>query len=138
MRRQAPVAYTAVTAPDAPRTAGDPPMTDVRTETGDTLRGIAAGEPTVLEGLLGARRENLHDSGLDPRAHALVRVAALIALDAPPGSYASEVPAALDAGATPEEVLGVLIAVAPQVGMPRAVAAAHDLMAALGLAAAGP
>jgi alkylhydroperoxidase/carboxymuconolactone decarboxylase family protein YurZ len=48
------------------------------------------------------------------------------------------VPAALDAGATPEEVLGVLIAVAPQVGMPRAVAAAHDLMAALGLAAAGP
>jgi alkylhydroperoxidase/carboxymuconolactone decarboxylase family protein YurZ len=113
-------------------------MTDVRTETADTFRGIAAGEPTVLEGLLGARGENLQDSGLDGRAHALVRVAALIALDAPSASYASEVSAALAAGATPEDVLGVLIAVAPQVGMPRVVAAAHDLMPALGLVAANP
>lgn len=112
-------------------------MTDARTETADTFRGIAAGETTVIEGLLGARHDNLQDSGLDARAHALVRVAALVALGAPPACYASEVPAALDAGATPEDVLGVLIAVAPQVGMPRAVAAARGLMPAVGVVAAG-
>lgn len=110
-------------------------MTDVRTETADTLRGISAGEPSVLEGLLGPRRENLQDSGLDARAHALVTVAALIALDAPPTAFVSQVAAALETGATPEDLLGVLIAVTPQVGMPRAMAAASELMPALGLVA---
>jgi alkylhydroperoxidase/carboxymuconolactone decarboxylase family protein YurZ len=41
---------------------------------------------------------------------------------------------ALDGGATPEEVLGVLHAVAPQVGGPRVIAAAPEIMVALGLA----
>ena len=40
---------------------------------------------------------------------------------------------ALDAGATPEDLIGVLIAVAPQVGGPKIVAAAPELMVALGL-----
>ena len=40
---------------------------------------------------------------------------------------------ALDSGATPQEILGVLRAVAPQVGGPRAVAAAPEIMIALGL-----
>jgi alkylhydroperoxidase/carboxymuconolactone decarboxylase family protein YurZ len=40
---------------------------------------------------------------------------------------------ALDAGATPTDLVGVLIAVAPQVGGPRVVAAAPELMVALGL-----
>ncbi len=44
-----------------------------------------------------------------------------------------QVTAALDAGATPEEILGVLTAVAPQTGMPRVVAAAPEIMLALGL-----
>ena len=39
-----------------------------------------------------------------------------------------------DAGATPAELIGVLRAVAPQVGLPRIVAAAPELMVALGLA----
>jgi alkylhydroperoxidase/carboxymuconolactone decarboxylase family protein YurZ len=40
---------------------------------------------------------------------------------------------ALDAGATPADLVGVLIAVAPQVGGPKVVAAAPELMVALGL-----
>jgi alkylhydroperoxidase/carboxymuconolactone decarboxylase family protein YurZ len=40
---------------------------------------------------------------------------------------------ALDAGATPADLLGVLYAVAPQVGGPKVVAAAPELMVALGL-----
>jgi len=70
---------------------------------------------------------------LDPRSYALVKLAALIALDAPPASYLWQVANALDAGATPEDLIGVLIAIAPQVGGPRLVAAAPELMVALGL-----
>jgi alkylhydroperoxidase/carboxymuconolactone decarboxylase family protein YurZ len=62
-----------------------------------------------------------------------VKIAALIALDAPPASYLWQVANALDGGATPEDIVGVLKAVAPQVGGPRVVAAAPELMVALGL-----
>ena len=72
-------------------------------------------------------------SGLDSRSFALVKVAVLIALDAPPASYLWQVANALDAGATPADLLGVLYAVAPQVGGPKVVAAAPELMVALGL-----
>ena len=41
--------------------------------------------------------------------------------------------AVFDEGASPEDILGVLRAVAPQVGGPRVVAAAPELMLALGL-----
>ena len=40
---------------------------------------------------------------------------------------------ALESGATPEDLIGVLIAIAPQVGGPKLVAAAPELMVALGL-----
>ena len=51
----------------------------------------------------------------------------------PPASYLWQVSNALDAGATPNEILGVMRAVAPQVGGPRVVAAAPEIMVALGL-----
>jgi alkylhydroperoxidase/carboxymuconolactone decarboxylase family protein YurZ len=108
-------------------------MAEVKTETADTLRGFSLGEPSVMEGLLGVQRENLEDSGLDPRAYAMVKIAALIALDAPPASFIAQVSFALEAGVSAEEVLGVLVAVGPQVGMPKVVAAAPELMLALGL-----
>ena len=71
--------------------------------------------------------------GLDARTFALVKIAALIALDAPPASYAWQVGNALNDGASPEDILAVLRAVAPQVGGPRVVAAAPEIMLALGL-----
>jgi alkylhydroperoxidase/carboxymuconolactone decarboxylase family protein YurZ len=86
-----------------------------------------------MEGLLGVQRENMEDSGLDPRSYAMVKIAALIALDAPPASFIAQVSFALEAGVSAEEVLGVLVAVGPQVGMPKVVAAAPELMLALGL-----
>ena len=79
------------------------------------------------------RAEMQATSGLDPRSFALVKIAALIALDAPPASYLWQVANALDAGATPGDLIGVLRAIAPQVGGPRVVAAAPELMVALGL-----
>jgi alkylhydroperoxidase/carboxymuconolactone decarboxylase family protein YurZ len=80
------------------------------------------------------RAEMQQRSGLDPRSFALVKIAALVAVDAPPASYLWQVGNALDAGCTPEELMGVLRAIAPQVGGPRVVAAAPEIMVALGLA----
>ena len=79
-------------------------------------------------------RPRRRNSGLDARTFGLVKIAALVALDAPPASYLWQVSNALDAGARPAEILGVLRAVAPQVGGPRVVAAAPEIMVALGLA----
>ena len=62
-----------------------------------------------------------------------MQIAALIALDAPPAAYDRRVADALQAGATAEDVLGVLRAIVPQVGGPRVVAAAPEIMLALGL-----
>jgi alkylhydroperoxidase/carboxymuconolactone decarboxylase family protein YurZ len=105
----------------------------VGADTHQTLSGLSAGNADVLETAIGLREANLEGSGLDPRTFALVKIAALIALDAPPASYAWQVTAALDDGASPEDIVGVLRAVAPQVGGPKVIAAAPEIMLALGL-----
>ena len=109
-------------------------MASVAPDTHQTLAGISAGDMSMLEEAVGLREAALASTGLDARTFALVKIAALIALDAPPASYAWQVGNALDEGASPEDILGVLRAVAPQVGGPRVVAAAPEIMLALGLA----
>ncbi len=108
-------------------------MAEVSKETADQLEGVAMQDTDVLASLLEMQLHNLDASGLDPRTYSLVKIAALIALDAPQASYLAQVGFALEAGVDPEEILKVLVAVAPQVGLPRAVAAAPELMLALGL-----
>jgi len=110
-----------------------PAKADVDDATREALAGLALGDPELLLEGLEMRAEMQQRSGLDPRSFALVKIAALIALDAPPASYLWQVGNALDAGATPEELMGVLRAIGPQVGGPRIVAAAPELMVALGL-----
>ncbi len=99
----------------------------------DALRGVAQHEAGALEGLLKARAENLEASGLDARTHALVSIAALIAAGAAPASYVFQVGFALEAGVTPEEILGLLVALNPMVGNLRIVAAASEIATALGI-----
>jgi 4-carboxymuconolactone decarboxylase len=70
--------------------------------------------------------------GLDAKTGALVRLGALLALGAAPVSYHWSVGAALDAGATPEEILGGLIAVAPISGIARVVEATPDVALSMG------
>lgn len=110
-----------------------PVNVDVSESTREGLAALALGDPDMLAAGLEARAEWKARSGLDARSYALVKLAALIALDAPPASYLWQVANALDAGATPEDLIGVLIAIAPQVGGPKLVAAAPELMVALGL-----
>jgi 4-carboxymuconolactone decarboxylase len=109
-------------------------MAVVRAETHQTLAGLSAGNIEVLEEAVGLRDLNRAGSGLDARTFALVKIAALIALDAPPASYAWQIANAIEEGVTAEDLLGVLKAIAPQVGGPRVVAAAPEIMLAMGLA----
>ncbi len=108
-------------------------MPVVGAETHQTLTGISVGDMDVLEKAIGLRELNLEGSGLDARTFALVKIAALVAVEAPPASYAWQVGNALADGVTPEEIVGVLRAVAPQVGGPKVIAAAPEIMLALGL-----
>lgn len=108
-------------------------MAEVSKGTADRLEGLATAEEDLITSLLEMQVHNLESSGLDPRTYSLVKIAALIALDAPPASYVAQVAFALESGVDPDDILGVVVAVAPQVGIPRAVAAAPELMLALGL-----
>jgi 4-carboxymuconolactone decarboxylase len=109
-------------------------MAVVGSETHQTLAGISAGNLDVLEEAVGLRERNREGSGLDARTFALLKIATLIALDAPPASYAWQIANALEEGVTADDFVGVLRAVAPQVGGPRIIAAAPEIMLAMGLA----
>jgi alkylhydroperoxidase/carboxymuconolactone decarboxylase family protein YurZ len=107
--------------------------TGVDQATSEMLLALAMGDSGMLGEAIEMREQLRADSSLEPKTFALVKIAALVALDAPPASYLFQVQAALDVGATPREILGVLTAVAPQTGMTRVVSAAPEIMLALGL-----
>jgi 4-carboxymuconolactone decarboxylase len=96
------------------------------------LRGLALNDEAVLAPLLGARFEADEDSALNAKTCALVRLAAVVVLGAPPVTYQWATQVALAAGATDDEIVGTLIAVAPVPGVTRAVSAAPELAIALG------
>ena len=97
-----------------------------------TLRKLALRDDRFIDSLLSQDRASASVSGIEPLSHALLRIAALIAIDAAPPSYMSAVEAGLDAGASYDEIVGTLIAVMPIVGVPRVVSAAPNLGLALG------
>ena len=66
----------------------------------------------------------------------MVRIAALIAVDAPPISYLANLGAAADLDITLEDLQGLLAAVAPIVGTARVASAAGNIARAYGLAVA--
>jgi 4-carboxymuconolactone decarboxylase len=97
-----------------------------------TLRRLALRDDRYIDAVLAEEGAGPVSSGLDPRTHALVRVASLIAIDAAPPSYMSAVTAGLEAGVSVDEIVGTLIAVIPIVGVARVVSAAPNLALALG------
>jgi 4-carboxymuconolactone decarboxylase len=98
----------------------------------ETLRKLAIRDDAYIDTILGDDRQNLDESSLDQKTHALVRIAGLIAIDAAPPSYMWTVESALRHGATNEEIVGTLVAVMPAVGSGRIVSAAPKLSLALG------
>lgn len=90
---------------------------------------------TPLLDLLGRMTvDSMETSSLDEQTLMLVRVAALVAVDAPPASYLLNLGAAGEAGVSSDQVTGVLAGVAPIVGTARVAAAAGRMVKALGAA----
>jgi alkylhydroperoxidase/carboxymuconolactone decarboxylase family protein YurZ len=73
-------------------------------------------------------------SSLDDETFTLVRIAALVAVDAPPASYLLNLGAAAELDIDPDEIRGVLAAVAPIVGTARTASASASIVEALGMA----
>jgi len=90
----------------------------------------------VLDTLAAMTAVSIEECDLDPRELMLARIAALVAVDAPPVSYLLNAGTAAEVGITLEDVQGVLIAVAPVVGTARVMSATGNITRALGFAIA--
>ena len=96
------------------------------------LRKLAIRDDAYIEFLQSSEEGSLTESTLEVKARSLVRIAALAAIDATTPSYLEAVESAREGGASDDEIVGVLIAVIPAVGVPRVVSAAPKLALALG------
>ena len=94
----------------------------------------ATSEAPVLDLLASMTADSVAASSLDVQTLALVRIAALAAVDAPPVSYLLNLAAASEVGIDPEQVRGVLAAIAPIVGTPRVASATGKIVDALDIA----
>ena len=90
-------------------------------------------ETPVLDTLADIIAASLEHNTLPPRELMLVRIAALIAVDAPPASYLANAGPAADSGVTGEDIQAVMIGIAPVVGTPKIVSSAGKILRALGL-----
>jgi hypothetical protein len=88
----------------------------------------------VLDLLANMTADSIEASSLDPKTLMLVRIAALAAVDAPPVSYLLNLAAAGELDVDPEDVRGVLTAIAPIVGTARIAAATGNIVRALAVA----
>ena len=91
-------------------------------------------ETPVLDLIGKMTADSLEASSLDPETLMLVRIAALVAVDAPPASYMLNLAAAKDIGIDEEQIRGVFAAITPIVGTPRVASAMGKIVRALGLA----
>jgi hypothetical protein len=78
--------------------------------------------------------DSIEASSLDAGALMLTRIAALVAVDAPPASYLLNLGAASEIGMDAEQIRGVLTAIAPIVGTARIASATGNIARALGIA----
>ena len=98
----------------------------------ELLRRLALSDSGVAGAALETTGGASAGSSLDPPTLALTQVAALIATEAALASYQWAVESALAAGASDDDIVDVLVAVAPVVGLARVAAAAPELALALG------
>ena len=96
----------------------------------DRLRRLAINDERLADDDLG--EVGVGPDGLDAKSLALARIAALVAVGGAEPSFGSQSDAAVSAGATPAEIVDVLVGVIPVVGLPLVVASAPKVAAALG------
>ena len=100
-------------------------------ETERLLRRLALNDEESV-GMVLASGADAGPAPLLPKVDLLVQLGALLALGAATSSLRATVDRAIDAGATESEIVGVLIAVAPAVGLARVVSTAPRLATAIG------
>jgi len=88
-------------------------------------------ETPVLDLLAEMTEKSIEASSLDPEKLMLVRLAALVAVDAPPVSYDLNLRAASETEVDIDDVRGVLAAIAPIVGTAKVAAATGNIVRAL-------
>ena len=92
-----------------------------------------ASDSPILDLLASMNRAGIEASTLDAQSLMLVRLAALVAVDAPPVSYMLNVEMASDVNVDGEQIEGMLAAIAPIVGSARVASAGGKMVRALGL-----
>jgi len=91
-------------------------------------------ETPVLDLLQKMTADSIEASDLDQETLMLVRIAALVAVDAPPVSYMLNIGAASEVGIDAEKIRDVFAAIAPIVGTAKIASATGKIVRALGLA----
>ena len=91
-------------------------------------------ETPVLDLLDTMTAASMEASNLDAQSLMLVRIAALVAVDAPPASYVLNLGVAGNVGVDGKTVRDVIAAVAPIVGTARVASAVGKIVRALGFA----
>jgi hypothetical protein len=88
----------------------------------------------VLDVLAAMTAASIDATSLDSEEVILARIAALVASDAPPISYALNLGVAGEAGIDPDKIRGVFAAIAPIVGSARIATAMGNVARALAMA----
>jgi alkylhydroperoxidase/carboxymuconolactone decarboxylase family protein YurZ len=96
------------------------------------LRRLAVNDEESVGRALTRGSGAVAETALRPKVDLLVELGALLALGASTSSLRTTVRAAKEAGATESEIVGVLLAVAPAVGLARVVSSAPKLALAIG------
>jgi alkylhydroperoxidase/carboxymuconolactone decarboxylase family protein YurZ len=98
----------------------------------ETLRRLAMIDESFVEDQAGLRLGVAGTSALDPKTVALLQLGVSVALGPTAVCLEWSASRALAAGASEDEIAGVLLAIAPVAGLGRVVCAAPDVATALG------
>jgi 4-carboxymuconolactone decarboxylase len=98
----------------------------------ELLRRLALNDERSVDTVLATGSGPGVEAALLPKVDLLVQLGALLAVGAGTASLRRTVALARGAGATESEIVGVLVAVAPTVGLARVVSTAPRLAAAIG------
>ena len=90
----------------------------------------------VLDTIADINTASIEHTQLSPRELMLARLAAMVAIDAPPVSYLANAGPGMRSGISQQDVQDVMIAVAPLVGTAKVVSAGGNIMRALNMAIA--
>ena len=98
----------------------------------ESFRRLTIGDPSLIGAIVNLDGRDPGFRQLDARTESLLRIAVLVALDAPQSSYGTAIDAAIRAGVELEDVVAVLVAIAGPVGSVRIISAAPRIALAAG------